>query len=610
MSRCLDDHPQAICLCEAEINRALFQDYFVALHFRRMSRHGLAPDNIAELLNGRKQDDFSSLIAWYADSQQHFSRLYNKPELRAFGDKSPDFYRCPQLVAHLAENYPLIYTVRDPRAIYCSIRRQQDASEQEKQERWADLAGNYLAWEPHLDRDNVLCIRYEDLLMNPGETMASVYRHLGLEPSERFLEPFVRAEPSRFLWRTAVDWESGIGGEFDTNRTETWRSEWSEDDLRFINGEANVSRFMDRFGYSQRSIEPQDRETVVRPSLSLAMKTPRDKLFIPPPWKKWIAENVLRDGDPTVLTRILVENGFSEPLARQEVDAAAGHPYTEAARSLGRQLKKRDWIFDTLRLLQNESKTWQVERRERVSSDEFLEQYYYQNRPVILTDAMKDWKAMQRWTPAYLKERCGEQMVQVQARRNSNARYEIENQAHKSTIRFADYVDAVFQADATNDFYMTANNSGANREILPTLREDFDLLPDYLDARASDKQMFFWFGPAGTVTPVHHDLTNNFMAQVVGRKQLKLIAPVHHPNVYNHLHCYSQVDLSDIDFERYPQFRHVKVHEITLHPGELFFLPIGWWHHVRGLDATITLTCTNFRARNDFATFYNTYGAI
>jgi hypothetical protein len=67
------------------------------------------------------------------------------------------------------------------------------------------LAGNYLAWEPHLDRDNVLCIRYEDLLMDPRETMASVYRHLGLEPSERFLEPFARAEPRRFLWRTALD---------------------------------------------------------------------------------------------------------------------------------------------------------------------------------------------------------------------------------------------------------------------------------------------------------------------------------------------------------------------------------------------------------------------
>lgn len=340
------------------------------------------------------------------------------------------------------------------------------------------------------------------------------------------------------------------------------------------------------------------------------MKTPSDKLFIPPSWKKWIAENVLRNGNLDNLTRILVEHGFPESLARLEVDAAASHPYIEAARSLGRQLKKRDWVFDTLRLLQNESKSWRVERREGVSTDEFLEQYYFCNRPVILTDAMRGWKAMERWTPEYLKQRCGEQTVQIQARRNSNARYEIDNQAHESTIRFADYVDMVFQTEPTNDFYMTANNADANGQILDSLREDFDLLPAYLDPGRSAGRLFFWFGPAGTVTPVHHDLTNNFMAQVVGRKQLKLIAPVHQPLLYNHLHCYSHVDLDNIDVTAYPLFRHVKIHEITLHPGELFFLPVGWWHHVRGLDATITLTCTNFRARNDFAAFYETYGAI
>lgn len=277
------------------------------------------------------------------------------------------------------------------------------------------------------------------------------------------------------------------------------------------------------------------------------MKTPSDKLFIPPSWKKWIAENVLRGGRPEELTRILVEHGFPEPLARLEVDAAAAHPYIEAARSLGRQLKKRDWVFDTLRLLQNESKTWQVERRERVSTDEFLEQYYYRNQPVILTDAMRGWQAIQRWTPEYLKQHCGEQMVQIQTRRNSNVRYEIENQKHELTVRFADYVDQVFDAASTNDFYMTANNAGANGEILRRLREDFDVLPDYLDASQAEGRLFFWFGPAGTVTPVHHDLTNNFMAQVVGRKQLKLIAPVHQPVLYNNLHCYSQVDLDNID---------------------------------------------------------------
>ncbi|MBC8350976.1 MAG: cupin-like domain-containing protein [Planctomycetes bacterium] len=340
------------------------------------------------------------------------------------------------------------------------------------------------------------------------------------------------------------------------------------------------------------------------------MKTDSNKLFIPPSWKKWIAENVLRDGSPDDLTRVLVENGFPEPLARLEVDAAAVHPYVEAARSLGRQLKKRDWVFDTLRILENEDPSWEVQRREGVSTDEFLDQYYYRNRPVILTDAMRNWAAIQRWTPEYLKQRCGEQNVQIQARRNSNARYEIENRAHESTIRFADYVDSVFQTDATNDFYMTANNACANGQILDTLRDDFDQLPGYLDVSQSDDRMFFWFGPAGTVTPVHHDLTNNFMAQVVGRKQLKLISPLHQPNIYNHLHCYSKVDLDNIDYDEYPQFRNVKIHDVTLHPGELFFLPVGWWHHVRGLDVTITLTCANFRVRNDFASFYESYGEI
>lgn len=112
------------------------------------------------------------------------------------------------------------------------------------------------------------------------------------------------------------------------------------------------------------------------------------------------------------------------------------------------------------------------------------------------------------------------------------------------------------------------------------------------------------------MTPVHHDLTNNFMAQVVGRKQIKLISPLHQPLLYNHLHCYSEVDLDNIDFDRFPLFRQVKIHEVTLHPGELLFLPVGWWHHVRALDASITITYTNFRERNDFASVYETYGEI
>ncbi len=106
------------------------------------------------------------------------------------------------------------------------------------------------------------------------------------------------------------------------------------------------------------------------------------------------------------------------------------------------------------------------------------------------------------------------------------------------------------------------------------------LLPEYLVPEHRHGSLFFWMGPVGTVTPVHHDLTNNFMAQVIGRKLVKLISPAHLPLVYNDFHCYSAVDLNNIDYARYPLFKHVRIEEVVLEPGDLLFLPVGWWHHV------------------------------
>ena len=74
----------------------------------------------------------------------------------------------------------------------------------------------------------------------------------------------------------------------------------------------------------------------------------------------------------------------------------------------------------------------------------------------------------------------------------------------------------------TNDFYLTANNNSANRKVLPELWDDIVQIPEYLASTIPGG--FFWMGPAGTITPFHHDLTNNFMAQVIGRKRIK-IAP-------------------------------------------------------------------------------------
>jgi hypothetical protein len=250
MARCIDDHPGSICLCESEINRALFKFFYTRLHAQRMEGHGFALSEVMALLDGKKQDEISSLMKWYREVRPRISALLHKPADAPLGDKSPDFFESLAIVEHLAASYPLIYTVRDPRAIYRSIASQDDASPRLKQTRWECLTGNYLAWKPFLDQRNVLIVRFEDLVARPEATMKAVYAHLGLPYSGRFLEPFARPFPKRFLWNSAIDWETGIKKDFDVRRIDEWREYLTADHLKFVSSTLYVGEFMERFGYS------------------------------------------------------------------------------------------------------------------------------------------------------------------------------------------------------------------------------------------------------------------------------------------------------------------------------------------------------------------------
>ena len=327
-------------------------------------------------------------------------------------------------------------------------------------------------------------------------------------------------------------------------------------------------------------------------------------------WRRWIAENLLLGKAQDSIIRKMVEEGFDNITAQNEVARATNHPYLQASAIFGAKIQKRDWILDNYRMLEQESSSFNVvERRHKLTRQEFLRDYYSANRPVIIQGAMDNWAAMNKWSPAWLKQNFGERVVEVQANRNSDRMYEINMDNHKKQMLFGDYVDMITNNESTNDFYMTAYNTSKNSEALKELWNDIDMLPEYLDAQ-SDRKGFFWFGPAGTITPLHHDLTNNFMAQVCGRKLIKLVTACQMPYVYNHYHCYSEIDMDNIDYARYPLFQKANVMELILEPGEILFLPIGCWHYVRGLDISITMSFTNFVFNNNFSAHYTTYNNI
>jgi hypothetical protein len=250
LARCIDDHPDAICLCESEINRALFAPYVIAHHIERMKAHGLRGQQALKLLNGRRQDSVRDWGAWYSAVLPLVSQRYGKPKLRALGDKSPDFFTAPALVEAIAASELLIYTVRDPRAILRSIWRQTGPTPAEKAERWEFLKANIRCWRPHWDRPNLLTARYEDLVLEPVATMARVYAHLGLGPSTRFLEPFPRQDHQRFLWNTAVEWGGGSRRDFDPSRAELKDDDLTSEQHGWVTADPDIAEFMERFGYA------------------------------------------------------------------------------------------------------------------------------------------------------------------------------------------------------------------------------------------------------------------------------------------------------------------------------------------------------------------------
>ncbi|RYF75263.1 MAG: cupin-like domain-containing protein [Comamonadaceae bacterium] len=303
----------------------------------------------------------------------------------------------------------------------------------------------------------------------------------------------------------------------------------------------------------------------------------------------------------------LVAQGFHVGEAQRELDKAARSPYLQPARRLTQRVLKREWVLEAHRKLRGPQPV--IERRHRISRDTFWREHYSVNRPVIITGMMDDWPA-RHWTPQHLAETFADQQVQVQVGRNANARYEMEGAKHKQMVRFGDFMQQVIHGGESNDIYMTANNVGANAQAMAGLWDGIVQIPEYLDGSDPANRGFFWVGPAGTITPTHHDLTNNFMAQIMGRKRVRLVDSLQAARVYNTLHVYSDVDLENVDYARFPAMRDVTVLECDLAPGELLFIPVGWWHHVRGLDISVTVTFVNFVFDNDFSSMYSTYQLV
>lgn len=198
--------------------------------------------------------------------------------------------------------------------------------------------------------------------------------------------------------------------------------------------------------------------------------------------------------------------------------------------------------------------------------------------PFVITGMVGKWP-LSALTPQTLRERYGELPVRA---------------------RVGDYINTAFAPDrAMQDMSLLA--------YLELVADGTQALPPYvgnLELRALNslchwpayfKKMGpprFWLGPAATVTPLHCDYDDNIFAQIWGSKRI-ILSPPHHdeflyPSAANAILFGSPFNPEAPDYEAFPLARQASMIECIMQPGELLYVPAGWYHQVRALSFSLS----------------------
>jgi [protein]-arginine 3-hydroxylase / protease len=223
------------------------------------------------------------------------------------------------------------------------------------------------------------------------------------------------------------------------------------------------------------------------------------------------------------------------------------------------------------------------------TSPSFMEFNNYINSnsadPIVMENIIDHWPALNEhpWhSMPYLLSVAGERLVPVEF----GSQY-TDSDWSQRMMPFREFVNnyvEVGTGDKNKIAYLAQHDLFHQ---VPRLEQDI-IIPDYCyvtpkiteryERQPSDVITNAWFGPGGTVSPLHHDPYHNLLAQVVGSKYIRLYAPDQSSRLYPHagmMSNTSQVNVEKIDDDRFPNFRDAKYVECILKAGQVLYIPVS-----------------------------------
>jgi [protein]-arginine 3-hydroxylase / protease len=220
------------------------------------------------------------------------------------------------------------------------------------------------------------------------------------------------------------------------------------------------------------------------------------------------------------------------------------------------------------------------------SEEHFWTKYFNFHHPVKITDCLNEWPATTKWTIKYLNEIAGYRTVPIEL----GKKYDSD-----------DWSQGMFLFSEFMKEFMTEKNLNSQPGYLaqhdlfdqiPQLRKDFSVLK-YCTIGIEEPIVKSWIGPANTISTMHTDNQHNLFCQVKGSKLIILAAPFEASNLYPYeglLNNTCQIDPENVDIGKFPLLKNVKFYKVVLNAGEILYLPKLWFHYVRSLTPSISLS--------------------
>ena len=242
----------------------------------------------------------------------------------------------------------------------------------------------------------------------------------------------------------------------------------------------------------------------------------------------------------------------------------------------------------------------EVEKRENISSREFKRDYLDLNKPVVIKDMAKDWKAREKWSFRFFENSYGDLSVPI---------FDPESYFKSGE----NYMRSYFQMPFRKYLRLIQKEPTKLRihifqlmKEAPELARDFEL-PSIMSGFLKKFPALF-FGGEGATLRLHYDLdcSHVFLTHFQTSKEV-ILFPYKQKDLLYHLPYTVQaaVDVQNPDYTRYPALQYASGYRTVINHGETLFIPRRYWHSVHYCEPGFSLS-----VRSNDSIYYSLHGLL